>query len=82
MAATLDGVMDALGLSEYQEATISIYYDEVVSFIEGAGVPTADITTGLVARGVVDIWNYGSGEGRLSEYFKMRVAQLALNGRS
>ena len=80
--ATIQGVMTALGLGEYQEATISVYYDEVVDFIKGAGVPEAAITTGLVARGVVDIWNYGSGEGRLSEYFKMRVAQLALNGRS
>jgi hypothetical protein len=80
--ATIQGVMTALGLGEYQEATISVYFDEVVEFIKGAGVPEAAITTGLVARGVVDIWNYGSGEGRLSEYFKMRVAQLALNGRS
>lgn len=79
--ATIQGVMTALGLGEYQEATISVYFDEVVEFIKGAGVPEAAITTGLVARGVVDIWNYGSGEGRLSEYFKMRVAQLALNGR-
>lgn len=80
--ATIQGVMTTLGLGEYQEATISVYFDEVVEFIKGAGVPEAAITTGLVARGVVDIWNYGSGEGRLSEYFKMRVAQLALNGRS
>jgi hypothetical protein len=80
--ATIQGVMTALGLGEYQEATISVYFDEVVEFIKGAGVPEAAITTGLVARGVVDIWNYGIGEGRLSEYFKMRVAQLALNGRS
>lgn len=80
--ATIQGVMTALGLGEYQEATISVYFDEVVEFIKGAGVPEAAITTGLVARGVVDIWNYGSGEGRLSEYFKLRVAQLALNGRS
>lgn len=80
--ATIQGVMTALGLGEYQEAIISVYFDEVVDFIKGAGVPEAAITTGLVARGVVDIWNYGSGEGRLSEYFKMRVVQLALNGRS
>lgn len=80
--ATIQGVMTALGLGEYQEATISVYFDEVVEFIKAAGVPEAAITTGLVARGIVDIWNYGSGEGRLSEYFKMRVAQLALNGRS
>ena len=28
--ATIQGVMTALGLGEYQEATISVYFDEVV----------------------------------------------------
>lgn len=78
--ATLSGVMAALGAGEYQESAIEIYYNEVIAFIEDAGVRTASITDGVVARGVSDLWNYGAGEGTLSEYFKMRVAQLALKG--
>lgn len=34
---------------------------------------------GLVARGLLDIWNYGSGETKLSPYFKERVSQKAID---
>lgn len=80
MAANVTDVLQALGLGTYQQTTIQVYYDEVVAFLVDAGVPAGAITSGLVARGVVDLWNYGSGEGTLSEYFKMRAAQLALTG--
>lgn len=76
--ATLDGVVAALGAGEYQEDTIKEYYDEVVAFLKDAGVPEANITDGVVARGVSDLWNYEAGGGKLSEYFKVRAAQLAL----
>ena len=78
--ATLDGVVAALGAGEYQEDTIKEYYDEVVAFLKDAGVPEANITDGVVARGVSDLWNYEAGGGKLSEYFKLRAAQLALKG--
>lgn len=79
MNATLQDVKDALGITgEYQNNTLQIYFDEVVDFLLDAGVAESNITSGIVARGVADLWNYGSGDGKLSEYFKQRAAQLAL----
>jgi len=79
MNVTLQNVKDALGITgDYQDATLQIYYDEVLMFLADAGVAETNITSGVVARGVADLWNYGSGEGKLSEYFKQRAAQLSL----
>lgn len=76
--ATLSEVKTALGITgDYQDATLQIYTDEVVAFLHDAGVPDAKITTGIVARGVSDLWNYGAGEGKLSDYFMQRATQLS-----
>lgn len=76
--ATLEGVKKATGITgEYQDDTIQEWIDEVVAFLTDAGVKDANITDGIVARGVLDLWNYGSGEGKLSEYFLQRAAQLS-----
>lgn len=75
---TLDDVKNALGITgDYQDATLQIYFDEVIAFLVDAGVSRANITSGIVARGVSDLWNYGGAEGKLSEYFIQRAAQLA-----
>ena len=75
----IDDVKAALGITgAYQDTTIQAYIDEVVAFLEDAGVPSARQTSGLIARGVADLWNYGAGEGKLSSYFIMRASQLAL----
>lgn len=60
----------------YQDATISEYIDEVIAFLTDAGVSEDNVTAGIVARGVSDLWNYGDGSGELSPYFKMRAIQL------
>lgn len=74
----LENVKTALGITgTYQDATIQIYIDEVIAFLVAAGVSQANITVGIVARGVSDLWNYGGAEGKLSEYFMQRAAQLA-----
>ena len=79
MNVTLTDVKNALGITgDYQDATLQIYFDEVVAFLIDAGVSESNITSGIVARGVSDLWNYGGGEGKLSEYFKQRASQLAL----
>ena len=76
--ATLEGVKNATGITgEYQDDTIQEWIDEVVDFLKDAGVSEAHITDGIVARGVLDLWNYGAGEGKLSEYFMQRAAQLS-----
>lgn len=81
MNVTLADVKNAIGITgNYQDATLQVYFDEVVDFITDAGVLPAKITAGLVARGVTDLWNYGSADGKLSEYFYQRVAQLRLKG--
>lgn len=79
MNASLEDVKAALGITgNYQDNTLQIYFDEVVDFLVGAGVAQSNITSGIVARGVSDLWNYGSGNGKLSQYFMQRAAQLAL----
>ena len=71
-------VKNALGITgDYQDDTLRIYIDEVMSFLKDAGVPEERISYGLVARGVSDLWNYGAGQGKLSEYFMQRATQLS-----
>ena len=78
MTATLYDVKNALGITgDYQDATLQVYFDEVVAFLRDAGVADSNITSGIVARGVADLWNYGSAGGRLSQYFYRRAAQLS-----
>lgn len=82
-AELLTNVKNALGIQgDYQDNTLSEYINEVVSFLNDAGVASSNITSGIVARGVSDLWNYGSGNGKLSTYFMQRAAQLAYKGGS
>ncbi len=74
----LDAVKAALGITgTYQDGTIQAYITEVISFLVDAGVKEKNITTGIVARGVSDLWNYGGAEGKLSPYFIQRATQLS-----
>ena len=76
--AMLADVKSALGIEgTYQDSTITEYIDEVVAFLKDAGVKEANITSGIVARGVADLWSYGSGNGTLSSYFMQRATQLS-----
>ncbi len=76
--ATLSEVKNALGITgDFQDDTLQVYFDEVIEFLVDAGVAESNISNGLVARGVSDLWNYGSGAGRLSQYFLRRAAQLS-----
>ena len=78
----LGSVKNALGITgEYQDATLKIYIDEVIAYMVSAGVPTevidSNVSAGVIARGVTDLWNYNGGAGKLSDYFYQRVSQLA-----
>lgn len=78
MNVSLNEIKDALGITgEYQDPTLQVYVTEVIGFLVEAGVRQKYITSGIVARGVADLWNYGAGDGRLSTYFKERAAQLS-----
>lgn len=81
MSVTLDQVKAALGIvGNYQDNTLQVYFDETVDFLKNAGVSEANITAGIVARGVSDLWNYGAGDGKLSPYFVQRATQLTYKG--
>ena len=79
--AVVDDVKTALGITGiYQDNTLNQYIAEVKAFLIDAGVPENKITSGIITRGVADLWNYGAGEGKLSSYFMIRATQLALKG--
>ena len=74
----LEDVKNALGITgDYQDATLTVYINEVVDFLTEAGVKESFITSGIIARGVADLWNYGSNDGSLSSYFKERATQIS-----
>lgn len=65
---------------DYHNDMLKVYINEVLDYMRSAGVPEdvlqSERVIGAVARGVTDLWNFGSGNGRLSEYFYQRVIQL------
>ena len=74
----LAAVKQALNITgEDQDAALLQWIEEALEFVKDAGVKPENITKGLIARGVSDLWNYGAGDGRLSEYFCWRVTQLS-----
>lgn len=79
----LENVKTALGITgTYQDDLLQIYIDEVIAYLKDAGVSetvlASDAATGIIVRGVADLWNYGSGGTQLSPYFMQRAIQLAL----
>ena len=59
--AMLDDVKKSLGITgNYQDDTLNQYITEVKAFLVDAGVSEASITSGIVSRGVADLWNYGA----------------------
>lgn len=81
----LKTVKQLLGITgSYQDETIKAYIDEAKGFMKSSGIAQSVIdsskATGLIARGVSDLWNYGSGGASLSPYFYQRCTQLAYEG--
>lgn len=82
----LADVKSSLGITgNFQDNTIKQYIDEVKEFLlEGGvdeGIVNSKISAGIISRGVADLWNYGSGDGKFSEYFFQRATQLALKSK-
>lgn len=74
----LTKVKELLGITgAYQDGTVQDYIDEAKAFLIDAGVKEQNITAGILARGVADLWNYGGAKGELSDYFKQRATQLS-----
>lgn len=80
-AELLSKVKQSLNISGDQfDATLQLYIDEVKAYLVGAGaradVLGSTLAVGCIARGVADMWNYGNGDTKLSEYFYQRAEQL------
>lgn len=78
----LKEVKKGLGITtDFQNDILNVYIEDVKAFCRSAGVKESVINSnraiGCILRGVIDLWNYGSGSAGLSDYFKMRVTQLA-----
>lgn len=78
----LQYVKDALGMNgnSFHDVTLLSYISETKEFMIDAGVSVAVVesqhSAGIIARGVSDLWNYGSGGTGFSPYFYQRVTQL------
>lgn len=84
-AEILATIKTGLGITtDYQDQLLQIYIDDVIAFMIDAGVSYFDARSaaavGCILRGVADLWYYGSGGAKFSEYFKQRVTQLATGG--
>lgn len=86
-AEVLYKVKMALGnIPNHLDETIELYVDEVIEYLISAGVSTdlLDVKNeefdpkcaGCIIRGVADLWNYGNGDTKLSDYFYQRADQL------
>ena len=60
--------------------TLTAYINEVKEYLKSAGVSFevvgSTLAVGCIARGVADLWNYGNGDTKLSDYFYQRADQL------
>ena len=77
----LKAVKESLNINgTHFDTTLKHYIDEVKEYLKSAGVKAdvlgSTLAVGCIARGVSDLWNYGNGDTKLSEYFYQRAAQL------
>lgn len=77
----LEKVKMSIGITgTFHDETLNGYIQEVKEFLKDAGVKDgvldSDSITGIIARGVSDLWNYGAGGTTLSPYFMQRATQL------
>lgn len=80
-AQLLSKVKERLGITgTFQDSALQGFIDDVKNFLMDAGVPanviSSDASVGVIARGVADTWNYGSGDGEFSQMFFQRAEQL------
>ena len=86
-AELLESVKVALGnVPSHLDETLNLYIEDVIGYMIDAGVSITLLDTtsdnispkckGCIIRGVADLWNYGNGDTKLSEYFYQRCDQL------
>lgn len=80
-AELLTAVKNSMNISgEHFDDTLKLVIEEVKAYLLSAGVNArvlgSTLAVGCIARGVADLWNYGNGDTKLSEYFYQRAEQL------
>ena len=80
-AGLLEAFKESANITGTQfDKTLMRYIDEVKEYLTSAGVLPAvvgsTLAVGCISRGVADLWNYGNGDTKLSEYFYQRAEQL------
>lgn len=69
--------------NEYQDEILKAYIEDVKAYMISAGVKQevvdSEISVGCIMRGVADLWNFGSGSVKFSDYFYQRVIQLSMS---
>lgn len=62
------------------DATLQIKIETIKGYLRSAGVSNAVIGStlaiGCISRGVMDIWNYGNGDTKLSPFYYELADQL------
>lgn len=78
----LEKIKKRNGLSgnSFHDETLLGYIEDVKLYLNDAGVNkkvlASSLSVGCIARGVMDLWNYGSGVANFSPYFMQRAIQL------
>lgn len=64
----------------FHDNLLSALAEDVKDYLTSAGVDAeSSKAVGVIARGVADLWNFGSGDGKFSAIFYQRVSQLAID---
>lgn len=76
-------IKTGLGIrGDYQDETLKFFIDDTKAYMISAGVKKeivdSELSVGCIMRGVSDLWNYGSGGVKFSDYFYQRVIQLSM----
>lgn len=80
-AEVLETVKATLNVTgDHFNTTLQLYIEEVKGYLASAGVRSdvlnSTLAVGCIARGVADLWNYGNGDTKLSDYFYQRADGL------
>lgn len=78
----LKGIKARLGITgPFHDELLMMYAEDVRQYMFSAGVDprlvNGPLAIGCISRGVADLWNKGSEDGRFSQVFLQRVIQLA-----
>lgn len=83
-AEFLEQIKTRLGITgTFHDSLLSGLISDVKEYLKRAGVNplllVEDKCLGVVARGVSDLWNFGSGDGKFSAMFYDMATQLAID---